>query len=58
MRKSAIDTTSQATLARSLLQLPRPVKRLVALTVDGLMCIFATWAALSLRLETWVGFTP
>ncbi len=58
MRKSTIDTISEATLARSLLQLPRPIKRLVALAVDGFMCIFATWAALSLRLETWVGLTP
>ena len=45
-------------MVQSLLKLPRPVKRLIVLGLDAVLCVIVTWAALSLRLESWVGFTP
>jgi FlaA1/EpsC-like NDP-sugar epimerase len=41
-------------LAVPLLALPRPAKRLVALGMDALLCIFTVWLALSLRSDRWV----
>ncbi|MBA3059988.1 MAG: polysaccharide biosynthesis protein [Gammaproteobacteria bacterium] len=41
-------------LALPLLNLSRPAKRLVAMAMDVLLCVFTVWLALSLRLETWV----
>lgn len=58
MSKRANDDSSGDPFIRSLLQLPRVYKRLIALGVDSVLCICVTWCALSLRLETWVGFTP
>lgn len=58
MSTRASDDSSGDSLIRSLLQLPRVYKRLIALGVDSVLCICITWCALSLRLETWVGFTP
>lgn len=40
-------------LAEHLLALPRPAKRLLALCVDGLLCVLCVWFALSLRFEQW-----
>ncbi len=41
-------------LAKPALALPRAVKRLLALSVDALLCVVTVWLALSLRLEIWV----
>lgn len=41
-------------LAKPLLKLTRPVKRLLAMAVDVSLCIFTVWLALSLLLESWV----
>jgi FlaA1/EpsC-like NDP-sugar epimerase len=40
-----------------ILALPRPVKRLLALSVDALLCALTVWLALCLRLESWVVLT-
>lgn len=40
--------------AEPFLALPRPVKRLLALGVDALLCALTVWLALSLRVENWV----
>ncbi|RZA11913.1 MAG: polysaccharide biosynthesis protein, partial [Proteobacteria bacterium] len=40
-------------LAESLVGLPRPMKRSLALTVDALLCWLCVWLALSLRYEAW-----
>jgi FlaA1/EpsC-like NDP-sugar epimerase len=40
-------------LAEALLRLPRRKKRLLALSVDAVICVWAAWAALYLRLEEW-----
>lgn len=37
-----------------LLNLPRPAKRLLALTVDASLCALTFWLALCLRLDGWV----
>jgi FlaA1/EpsC-like NDP-sugar epimerase len=47
----------QHRLARFLLALPRPHKRLLALFSDVAFCILATWLAFYLRLETWLPLT-
>ena len=39
-------------MQRSVLALPRAVKRLVVVALDVLLALFATWLALSLRLDT------
>jgi FlaA1/EpsC-like NDP-sugar epimerase len=39
--------------AEPFLALPRLAKRVVALTVDALMCVFCVWLAFGLRLESW-----
>lgn len=40
--------------ASTLLDLPRPVKRLLAMLVDASLCTLAVWVALYLRLEVWM----
>jgi FlaA1/EpsC-like NDP-sugar epimerase len=40
-----------------ILALPRPVKRLLALSVDALLFALTVWLALCLRLESWVVLT-
>ena len=40
-----------------ILALPRPVKRLLALGVDALLCALTVWLALCPRLESWVVLT-
>ncbi len=40
--------------AATLLDLPRPVKRLLAVLVDASLCTLAVWVALYLRLEVWL----
>lgn len=40
--------------ASALLELPRPVKRLLAVLVDASLCTLAVWVALYLRLEVWL----
>ena len=44
-------------LARPLLALPRPFKRLLALSFDALLCVLTLWLAMSLRLEQMVGLS-
>ena len=53
-------TTTQRSfpVARWLLAMPRPLKRLLAVLHDGFFCGFTLWLALCLRLETWVQWTP
>lgn len=38
-------------LTEPLLALPRSVKRMIVMTLDVILCIFATWAAFYLRLD-------
>lgn len=40
--------------AEPFLALPRPAKRLLALGLDAVLCAFAVWLALCLRMESWV----
>ena len=44
-------------IATPLLALPRPIKRLLALSVDAVLCALTVWLALCLRLEGWVEMT-
>ncbi len=39
-----------------LLDMPRPLKRALALALDAFLCALTVWLALYLRLEAWVGF--
>ncbi|WP_288251979.1 hypothetical protein, partial [uncultured Hydrogenophaga sp.] len=41
-------------LASTLLHIPRPVKRALAVSVDVTLCVLAVWVALYLRLEVWL----
>ncbi len=41
-------------LSTSLLALPRPAKRLLALCLDAFLCALTVWMALCLRLDGWV----
>lgn len=41
-------------LSNSLLALPRPIKRLLALCLDAFLCALTVWMALCLRLDGWV----
>ena len=43
--------------ASHLLVLPRPVKRLLALSFDAVLCALTVWLALCLRLDGWVVLT-
>ncbi|HQC80771.1 MAG TPA: nucleoside-diphosphate sugar epimerase/dehydratase [Accumulibacter sp.] len=44
-------------LAIPVLALPRPAKRIVALTVDFSLCVLTVWLAFYLRLGDFIGFT-
>lgn len=39
--------------AASILALPRPVKRSIALAIDAFLCALTVWMAFSLRLDRW-----
>lgn len=41
----------------SVLNLSRPIKRLLVLTADVLVCLFSTWIAFALRLDAWLDFS-
>jgi len=41
-------------IASTLLHIPRPVKRALAVSVDVTLCVLAVWVALYLRLEVWL----
>jgi FlaA1/EpsC-like NDP-sugar epimerase len=41
-------------LSTSLIALPRPAKRLLALCLDAFLCALTVWMALCLRLDGWV----
>lgn len=45
-------------MKNNILNLPRWLKQLVAMLVDVVCAILATWLAYSLRLEEWHGFIP
>jgi FlaA1/EpsC-like NDP-sugar epimerase len=45
-------------MKNKILNLPRWLKQLVAILVDVICAILATWLAYSLRLEEWHGFIP
>lgn len=47
-------TTSHIT--DTMLALPRPAKRLLAMCVDICLCVLTVWMVLCLRYETWVTF--
>lgn len=40
-------------IANFLIALPRPVKRIVAVAVDGALCVLTVWAAFDLRFDAW-----
>lgn len=44
-------------LAETLVDLPRPAKRVIALTIDVALCVLAVWLAFALRLDYW-GWPP
>ena len=44
-------------MTNALLGLSRRNKRLIALSVDALLCVAATWAAFYLRMEEWILLT-
>ena len=44
-------------LVAPFLALPRVIKRLLALSVDGSLCVLTVWFAYSLRLDGWVALT-
>ena len=43
-----------STLTHHAINLPRPLKRALAVFLDIILCIFATWIALCLLLEEFV----
>jgi len=45
-------------MKNSILNLPRWLKQLIAMLVDVLCVLLATWMAYSLRLEEWHGYIP
>jgi len=45
-------------MKNNILNLPRWLKQLIAMLVDVVCAILATWLAYSLRLEEWHGFIP
>jgi FlaA1/EpsC-like NDP-sugar epimerase len=55
---SPTDTALLARTARSLLNLPRPVKRLIMIGADAIMLPIAFWIALSLKLDKFVALSP
>lgn len=46
-----------ARVRHSVLNLSRLVKRLLVLMADVLVCLFSTWIAFALRLDTWLDFS-
>ncbi|MCA3176472.1 MAG: hypothetical protein ING36_13220, partial [Burkholderiales bacterium] len=44
-------------LAPPVLALPRPAKRLVALSLDMSLCVLSVWLAFYLRLGEWVALS-
>jgi FlaA1/EpsC-like NDP-sugar epimerase len=52
---AALRRSKAASLAELLLRLPRPLKRLMALALDAVICVFSVWLVIALRLEQWVG---
>jgi FlaA1/EpsC-like NDP-sugar epimerase len=40
-------------VANFLVSLPRPIKRLIAVAVDGVLCALTVWSAFNLRLDAW-----
>ena len=40
-----------------LVALPRPVKRIVAVAVDGALCVLTVWAAFDLRFDAWTAWS-
>jgi FlaA1/EpsC-like NDP-sugar epimerase len=40
-------------IAEPFLALPRPVKRMMALTIDAVLCVACVWVAFCVRLESW-----
>ena len=40
--------------AQTVLALPRPLKRTLALVVDGALCVLTVWLAFFLRLDVWL----
>lgn len=40
-----------------LISLPRPIKRLIAVVVDGILCALTVWAAFNLRLDAWTAWS-
>ena len=47
-------THKKFNLTDSLLALPRPIKRSLALFVDAVLCVLTVWLAFFLRLDEWV----
>lgn len=45
-------------MTQAALNLPRSAKKLLALTMDGLICAWSAWAAIYLRLGEWTWLTP
>lgn len=45
-------------LTEPLLAMPRPFKRLLAISVDVLLIVFTVWVALCVRLDEWVRLEP
>lgn len=50
--------TNKNYVVRQLVHMPRPLKRVLALATDALLCTAAVWLALCLRLESWVSLQP
>src|SRR5215469_5512634 len=55
---SPSDTTLLVSVARSILKLPRPTKRLIMIGADAIMLPLAFWAALILQYDKFVAFSP
>src|SRR5215469_16119975 len=51
-------TALLSSVARSILQLPRPTKRLIMIGADAIMLPIAFWVALSLQYDALVAFSP
>ncbi len=50
--------TNKNYVVRQLVHMPRPLKRVLALATDALLCTATVWLALCLRLESWVSLEP
>src|SRR5215475_11983077 len=51
-------TALLSSVASSILQLPRPTKRLIMIGADAIMLPIAFWVALSLQYDAFVAFSP